>query len=947
MSPAPRSVPVLLAICLLAGGPGLPAAAGEPSPEACAALVRDDPEALESYRCYWSLARRGEWDEATRALEALLQIDPANHRARLYLGAIAGDRGEPRAASLYREAARGFRESGEPIGEVYARLSLSYVLRLRGRAGEAGSELQRAVEVAEAFGDPILLSRAQISLANQYMSEADWGRALGLLGRAREAVFPEGPSDIQANLLSAQGRAYWGLGLYERALRVYQRQAELDRRVGDPYREAEPRFNMALLAGRLQAEGTMAEREYLEILRGALAVARESGNEGVEVVSRLLLGQALEGEEGLAELEGALAVAWRIGDRARAHEARRLIAQRRWLLDPAARAEALDEVALLAEESRSLGEREELAMDLCVRALLVSPDESRQAWLLAHEQALDAVEEIRALQPEATARARVFSRWTFPYYRFAGLLLKGLESSPEPEADLELALRTVERMRARVLAEELALSGIAPASAEAEADGELEDLISRIAELQRTLTGTHLGSGDREDLLRRLESLETEEVELRDRMARSGAAGPERDATPASLERIRDRLGADRALLSFHLAALRAAPGPRVEEGGSWLVLLTREEARALPLPDRDEIEQRVAVFLGLAARRDGRESRAGESLFRELLGEALSGLSPEIRKLILVPDGSLHRLPFASLRDPRTGEFLGERYELSRAPSATLWARWRGRGGHGVRPAALALADPRVGREDGGEALRAAHPWVSGLELGPLPQARREARALVRGVGAGSRALEGAAASEAALKAAARQKLGVLHLAAHAVVDEQRPERSGVLLAPGAGEEDGLLQPREIVGLDLEGALVILSGCRSASGAQVSGEGVMGLARAFFRAGAHTVVGSLWPLRDDEAADLVSDLAGELGRGRSVSAALAAAQSSRIEAGAPVASWAGLVVLGDGDLVPRPEADGPSKLPLPWPARALGVLLLLGLLALLRTFFRRWSSRP
>jgi hypothetical protein len=82
-----------------------------------------------------------------------------------------------------------------------------------------------------------------------------------------------------------------------------------------------------------------------------------------------------------------------------------------------------------------------------------------------------------------------------------------------------------------------------------------------------------------------------------------------------------------------------------------------------------------------------------------------------------------------------------------------------------------------------------------------------------------------------------------------------------------------------------------------------------MGLARAFFQAGAHAVVASLWPLRDDEAEALFSSFYRHLGRGESLAAALRAAQIERIRAGAPAAAWAGLVVLGDGELVPaRPR---------------------------------------
>jgi hypothetical protein len=87
-----------------------------------------------------------------------------------------------------------------------------------------------------------------------------------------------------------------------------------------------------------------------------------------------------------------------------------------------------------------------------------------------------------------------------------------------------------------------------------------------------------------------------------------------------------------------------------------------------------------------------------------------------------------------------------------------------------------------------------------------------------------------------------------------------------------------------------------------------MDGEGVMGLARAFFQAGATTVIGGLWPLRDVDTALLMKDCSLQIGRGSSVGVAMSEAKRSRIDAGAPAASWAGLVVLGDADAVPLPE---------------------------------------
>ena len=253
-------------------------------------------------------------------------------------------------------------------------------------------------------------------------------------------------------------------------------------------------------------------------------------------------------------------------------------------------------------------------------------------------------------------------------------------------------------------------------------------------------------------------------------------------------------------------------------------------------------------------------------------------------------------------------------RYEFTYTPSITLWARSRERGARrGKSPAVLAFADPDLGVTTEGE-MRDGEARPGGMALERLPHASQEARTLLRRLGGRGQVLDGPAATEEAVKRADLSEYDVLHFAAHAVVDRARPERSAVVLARGDGTDDGLLRMGEIAGLDLDGQLVILGACRSASGRLVDGEGMLGLSRAFFQAGARTVVGSVWPLRDDETAELVDEFARKLGSGLSVAAALAETRRGRIAAGDPPAAWAGLVVLGDGDLV---LTEGSPRFPL------------------------------
>ena len=155
-----------------------------------------------------------------------------------------------------------------------------------------------------------------------------------------------------------------------------------------------------------------------------------------------------------------------------------------------------------------------------------------------------------------------------------------------------------------------------------------------------------------------------------------------------------------------------------------------------------------------------------------------------------------------------------------------------------------------------------------------------------------------------------------MIHLAAHALVNDEHPERSAVLFATQTDSEadDGRLEFGEVVELDLDGQLVLLSACRSASGPLIGGEGLMGLSSAFFQAGARVVVAGLWRVRDRETASLIDRFGRHLATGNSVATSMALAKRDLIRRGAPPAAWAGMVVLGDGDLNPFAGHPGRSR---------------------------------
>lgn len=123
---------------------------------------------------------------------------------------------------------------------------------------------------------------------------------------------------------------------------------------------------------------------------------------------------------------------------------------------------------------------------------------------------------------------------------------------------------------------------------------------------------------------------------------------------------------------------------------------------------------------------------------------------------------------------------------------------------------------------------------------------------------------------------------LRFLHLAAHGIVDDERPELSGIALSlvdENGAPRDGFLRLHDIYNLSLPVELVVLSACETGLGKEVKGEGLVGLVRGFMYAGAPAVIASSWKVDDRATAELMTELYRGLFGGKSPAAALREAQ--------------------------------------------------------------------
>ncbi len=937
-------VALLVGFALPAAGAIPTMAAGDDGPlvsfDACESYAVEQ----NNYRCFGEIAgRTGEWGKAIERLESLTAKQPDNPLVWWALGFVRQRGGVmDEAEAAYRRAADLFAAEGNP-GEVSLLMYLYGLLIDEGRTEAALEVVARGEAAARRSGDPLLIAHAAVTRASAALLLFRYGEAERRLLEVEDWIESAAPAWLQSQWLKNIGLLRWAQGEEAATRDIHQRSAALNHQQGNFFQEASDRYALALLSLSAGDEGETTRALFEDVL----ALARRTGNRFVEGSSLVRLGViADDGERARPLIRKGMKLLRAAGSLQGMFESGLALADHLATAEPKNVEEALALFDELYEEASRRGQYRDMATLLYHKSFHLwelarkFPAEPgwRESALAASWRSLDDAELVRDLQLDTLARARTFQASVDFFGIFVGQLLR--QETGGAADDIAMAFQVLERMRARVLLDELDAAG-ARSSGEGEVAEQRAGVLRGIAAVQRQLLRMDLPPDDRRRQLNRLRRLELQEKSLRARLAGADpVVALVRDPQFATLREVQETLRNDEALLSFLISDRTGPQG--FFKGGSWLLAVTSRGAGAYRLPDRTDLDPALEMYRSVLVDVGSAPVEGAVRLYQDLLGPALNDLPRHVRRLIVVPDGALHGLPFGTLRRTSGGPPLALEFEISVAPSATLWRRWRRQSRPGSSTPALALVDPQWAESSTPPETAALRQWAlaSTMKLGRLPFALQEGRSLVRRLGGDSRLLAGPEASEARLKTADLTRFAIVHFAAHALIDYDRPERSGVLLAPGDPAEDGLLQMREIVDLDLRGRTVILSACQSATGKVIPGEGVMGLAQAFFVGGARTVVGSLWPLQDSEAAVFFEAFYRHLARGVSTGTALAAAQRERIEAGAADSSWAGIILMGDRSLVLFPDGR-----PTPWPSLWIGGGVLLAVLAMLIFLARRRFS--
>jgi CHAT domain-containing protein len=388
--------------------------------------------------------------------------------------------------------------------------------------------------------------------------------------------------------------------------------------------------------------------------------------------------------------------------------------------------------------------------------------------------------------------------------------------------------------------------------------------------------------------------------DLRDRLAlastynRAGASTVDASLqSPMSVSELQRALPDDQTAIVMMDAGMDGARGTAF--------VLTKRALTSHALPSVDEVAPRVRRMVALleSGRDAAAESRAlGAMLVAPLLRRLDSA---SVTRVVFLPEGVLHRLPFDVLRLP-DGRFVVERFETAVAPSATVLMRLASASSRvNNAPRVLAFADARAREPRGGDSMPDSPFFLSlfgSSKLMPRLAGSRTEVAAVQRAFPGTTVRTGTVATETEMKRSASD-YDVLHFATHAVVDEWSGASAALALTPTA-TDDGLLDSSEIARLNIKATLVMLSACRTVGGEVIAGEGVRGLTSAFLQAGAKSVIATSWRVNDRDVVPLVASFYQQLSKKQSVGTALRSAQLDAIRRKVSPTVWGAFALVGD-----------------------------------------------
>ena len=748
-------------------------------------------------------------------------------------------------------------------------------------ARRAWSEAQK---IAHTLGEAQWEARAEGELGIIAFLEGDSRRAAVMVGDSFLSAKASGDVGGQVRMLEMLGNGFNEAKRYGEAIAFFERAIKTSAATPDagfPFMAYEGESSALIGQGKVSEGRGELER--------ALTVARQDRNFGHETMILLLLGE-LEIRTG--DRQTAMNYLEESGKLAQKYKYYRTLGQSMidlaGLYRDAGDLKAAEQRATIGvDASRRVGDRYYLPRDLTVLADLKAQRGFISEAEGLYENAEDVIDGMLVNLHEAYWSSSLAGAMSDTYLKHFELVAR--------EGNVERALSVLERVRGRTAAA-LLENKVTFSHNESEQVRTLDDDVS---ELQLQLMRSESAQA-RAGLLDQLVEYERRLEWTRTNQRESTFGWKEK---PANLETIQATLRPDEVILEYVLS-----------EPHSYCLWISKMRGGIQTLPaGRKNIEDLTRKYLAETRARKN-DIPLAKQLYTVLLGSLPREAAKE--RLVVVPDGILHLLPFDALHDS-TGAFLVETRTVSYAPDSTVLTVLRNTTEtQELRQTFLGVGDVPY-QDQGGVAARLNQPAgvkqrllrgfsdAFGTPLEDLPQTREEVVESDKIMGNDGVLLLGSQATETAFKSEPLEDFKIVHIAAHGFADTHFPERSGLVLGVDPrSHDDGLLQVGEIMRLHFNADLVTLSACDTGVGKLEGEEGMTDLADAFLVSGAKAVVASLWSADDTYTLDLMERFYTHIAEGQDKAAALRQAKLdllAKYGRQVPPYYWGAFVLIGDG----------------------------------------------
>lgn len=832
-----------------------------------------------------------------KALEIYQQALPMLQEARDFRGAATtlnniakvysflGD--NDKAIDSYNKAIYLSQAANDRIVETGLYSNLSSLYRGIGETDKAIESLIKSLEIIRSLGNKRGEAAALYRLGSYYTLIGDSQRAVEAFQDAVELMRQAGDRNGEANALEAIGTIYGGLGDFRQAINYYEQALIIARNATLRYLEADILDNIGFAYFNLKEV-----QKALESCNQALEIFRSEGDRKGELGLLISIGRIYLLNQ---EQQKAIELFNQVLEKSRAIDSRYAEALALLGIGAYHRQTANNDQAIEAF-NQSLAIARAFAAhrtEAFVLLEMARAERNRGKLLDARvriEEALAIIESLRVKSDNVQLRTSYFALPREYYEFYIELLMELHQESPGTGLDGE-ALQARERAIARSLVDMLTDARVeirkGVDSELVERERRLLQLINDKSEILTMLLNNRLGDDKRARAQKELDKLTADLLKIQSEIRRqSPRYAAITQPQPVTLKEIQQNLpDNDTMLLEYALGKER-----------SYLWAVTKNALTSYELPARADIESAaLKVFNTISARTSkGRQNDAEFQKAAARLSELLLGpVAPLLgnRKLIIVSDGAIDFVPFSALPLPTgavnkgKGITLVVRHEITNLPSASLLSALRQ--DLAVRqPARRALAlfaDPVYSSSDervsatGGRAT-ATKPLLAqelalklSLEAGiadsdqqikRLSAARREASRVASLLPPDTvQTLFDFQASKSSLFEAEMSNYRVIHLATHGLLNNLKPEYSGLILSMineiGLGQDGFLFMP-EIFNLNLASDLVVLSSFRTA-GARLRSESLKGITRAFMYAGSPRVLISLWSVDEAASTELLS----------------------------------------------------------------------------------------